>query len=230
MAFGFNSWNDDDGYQIDGTYANPALLRKLNLMTTKVQGAAADRLGEASFSLGAGEVFAFSSVHPTAVAGLKNGQVKLRAIGNADSLPITVWVYGPSPSRDDFGMRVFGPTGVVYDSSWKVLNVVGEVTGLGSFSFPAGRTYALMQCQSYIQVTKGYTYAGAQPNLQLILFRNIVMGSGRISSQNVNVENKSMDRWAHVYPFGSGSIPAGWNNQTDNAVTTQFLVVDVTGH
>ncbi|GEM_PF-1294867 len=234
MPAGLEVINETGSYQIDGNYANLALVRKGSVQTQGyMSGDGIPTLQtRALVTVNDGELIAFSCATAPAVISAKVGnQVYLSANGVAGTV-INYWIFAAGTGVSNYGLQVFDESGaeLVFDSSWRLFNVVAVTTGVETIKLNSGRVYAVLPQSVRIRINRLASYQGAQPNVYMIMERHSYFDSARIQNGQVVVSTAEIDLWMWVRNLNGGSIPiVNWDYDGNNGAITRYIVIDVTG-
>jgi len=201
-----------------------ALIRKGSLIT---QTAPTDTVAsEVKVPLADGEIIAFSCAIPTAIVGFSDGEVYLRTDAPAGVL-LNYWIFSTTQQESSFGLQAYDEVGgLIFDSSWKLLNIVGTQVGSGNYSYAPGREYAVIPQSVLVSIRRLLYYQGIHPHVYNIFERWLTFDAASVSSGSIVVGPATLEiqTWITEGPVGEG-----WDFFGNNGNTTQYIVVDVTG-
>ena len=235
MSFGLNVRNTGAGYVIDGDYINPRMIRK-GVMATYDSPIANEHNFIAEIPINAGEILAFACVEPAIFAGVRDGKAIISAYApgpNQSYAPVNVeyWIFNMSDTgSSNFGLRVWNATAQkVFDSAWKILKVMGAQGAGSSVGYASGRKYAVIPQE--VRVTMRREQA-VDPNATLptVVSRILRGDAARVVGPTVSVEPDKIVSQLQFGMFPGGASIAGWTVYYDNALTTRYIIIDVTNY
>jgi hypothetical protein len=222
MAVGLQCFNAAGSFQIDGTYPQFVLRRKVVVTTnTWVDGNNGYGYSTGTVTVAGDEVVALASSVACGVTVLQGTSLRLVSLG-ATGTSITVYVFGQiTTTGSGVGLQVFNTSGaVVFDSTQKPLVMVGFPIGEGNFSYGAGRSFAAMCINQYLKVVDTRTFAGGFESQRL----QITQGLVKSISGGLNISNALLYDTTNVFDPNQTdvdrTIPAGTPNR--------HIAVDVT--
>jgi hypothetical protein len=231
MPAGVEIINDSGSYQIDENYANLVFARKVAVSSSSFpagQGTS-NNPSQAAITLSTGELFAFSCASPAAFVG-RSGNTVYVNVAAAPGAVVTFYMFKRGAGSATFGFEVFDAGGALtFSSSWQLLNMVGLTSGIGTFPFESGRTYAVIPQSQYIRLVRTVTYQGAQPNVYVVFNRSLYYHAVRISGASLYVSEALVHAAVWVYLESQSPGVLGWNLDTNNSSVARYVVIDVTG-
>jgi len=232
MPAGLEILNGQGSYQIDGNYANLMFVRKG--VASTVQAPAGDAMSNnptrVAITVNAGEFVAYSCPLPAAVAGKSGATVYINVAGPVGT-QVSYWIFAAGSGTSPSGLQVFNEQGaLVFDASWKLLNVVGVSAGVGTFQYPTGRTYAVFPQNQQIRLQRILSYAGAQPTVYAVYERRLYHMAASMSGSAITVGEAHVDQavWVRLLSGGQGVV-TNWDCNQSNGNSSRYIVVDVTG-
>jgi hypothetical protein len=222
MAFGAQFRNNAGAFQVDGSYPQFMLYRKVQVVANQVINAsngASYTLG--TFPLGPGEIAAITCASPAALTRIINGNATVITTGGSGTV-IEVFVFGQvTSSGGGFGFQVFNGNGIiVFDAAQKPLAMVGFPQGEGDFYFNGARKYAALCLNQYLQITDNVTGNGGFINHRVRVTRGFIQAlGGGIRITNILYRDNTDTLDPNDTPLDN-TVPAGAPNR--------HIIVDVT--
>lgn len=216
MAAGFQVFNSNGTYQVDGVYKNFVMTRRVDIATTATTGGNTVTGSQVGLARAANEIVALRCDSPCAHIGTLDGLIYVRTTGPIGTV-ISCYFFAPITTSDaTAGLQVFSQEGdLVFCASKKPLSFREFATGEGSFSYEADRTFAALMITQRYEVADLIIPPGTQGGIVWHLVaakrgmtRNI---SGGISvSHETDFQNMTnvtgsggLDSQACTSPFGS---------------------------
>lgn len=231
MPAGLQVWNDASYTQIDGSTTHAVLLRSGTATTTTFQpGVALDpnNYSQCAIPLNPGEILAWSGGAACTFAGVSSGLAYLHAMA-APGSGIPYWVFGAyQPSGINYGLQIFNEAGqMIYDSGRLPIRVVGEVSGVGTFSgYAPGRTLALVPWSQHCVFNRS---TGTAPQGGTIIATDLTAGFARADSGG-NVVIAEAQYMRSLYTIHNTDPVDLGPNPIDNLSPNKYTVLDVTGY
>lgn len=228
MFSGIQVFNDYGLLQIDSDFINMCFLRKGSLSTTTYMNGSGvvTNPTRATVTVNDNELIAFSSTVPVAIIGRDGNTVTLAAESPAGAT-INYWIFGGASAESDFGLQVYKSDGsLAFDSAWKLMNFLGGTSGNGNTSIPTGKTMAVVPQSMYFNTEYKSVIGGVSPSVFVIDSRVTRMSAAKIESGVLSVSTAIVDVWAFTRT-NTGTV--GPSGMSDNGVTPQYLMIDVTG-
>lgn len=223
MPAGFQCANQSGFLQVDGTYKNLSLLRtgSVTPYLDPNPGAGVNGyLAEINYDPTASEIIAVQGDGIFAPYWSKPGVQGYRIRSSA---PFKYYVFGVRSDSVGYGIQVFNPPNLVFDSSWKPFNVAG-VVGPGDHAFPSGRSYAVV----FLSQSNGSSGQVVVENPFIWLFQR-QYGGGGVNIKSTGVEVLSVTMWQIQQEGVKPDEPPDQYFYTNNSPTL-VMVLDVTDY
>jgi hypothetical protein len=186
MAVGFQCFNDSGAFQVDGTYPQYALARKVSVSTNVLVTAngSDNTYSKGTFSLSGSEIAALYCTSPVALLSVSGGTatfISTAGVGTTADIYVFSQV---SSSGSNSGFQVFNASGtLVFDAMQKPLAMVGFPSGEGTFTYNSSRKYAVLCCNQYLKIeSTGWNFGGFYRNKITRGFITSVTGGATISN------------------------------------------------
>lgn len=221
MSVGFQCFNDSGAFQIDGTYPQFALARKVSVSTNVLVTAdgSGNTYSKGTFSLSSSEIAALYCTSPVALISVSSGTATFISTGGVGT-SADIYVFSQvSSSGANSGFQVYAADGtLVFDAMQKPLAMVGFPTGEGTFTYNSSRKYAVLCTNQYLKIeSTGYNFGGFYRNKVTRGFITSVTGGATISNILYWDEYRQLDpSEAAVDQTVPGNVP------------NRHIIVDVT--
>lgn len=221
MNAGFQCWNDSGTFQVDGVYPQFVLKRKLSVECNLIQrGTSLIPYKFADFELATDEIAAIVSDAYCAIIRVHNEEARVITPAHFPSINVDVYVFGKIlSSMATFGMQVFNTAGdIVFDAGQKPLAMVGFPVGEGNFTYTAGRSYAAICLNQYLEVVStGHDFGGTHRE-------KITLGVISRITNGINISNVLMYDDSEVNDPGTASL----DSSVPAFGTNRHIIIDVT--
>lgn len=223
MPAGFQCVNESGTLQIDGAYKNLSLLRSgavIPFLDTNTGAGVNGYIAEVTYSPSASEIIAVQGDGIFAPYYSKPG---VQAYRTRSSAPFKYYVFGVRSDSAGYGIQVYNPPNLVFDSSWKPFNVAG-VIAVGDHGFASGRSYAVI----FLSQSTGSSGSVVAENPFFWLFQR-QYGGGGAHIKTTGVEVLSVTMWQVQQEGEYPNQPPDQYFYT-NGSPTSVMVLDVTGY
>jgi hypothetical protein len=186
MGVGFQCFNDSGAFQIDGTYPQMALARKVTVSTSVLVTAngSGNTYSKGTFSLSSSEIAAIYCTSPVAITRVSSGTATFISTGGVGT-SADIYIFSQvSSSGSNSGFQVFAADGtLVFDAMQKPLAMVGFPSGEGTFTYNSARKYAVLCTNQYLKIeSSGFDFGGLYRNKVTRGFITSVTGGATISN------------------------------------------------
>lgn len=224
MPAGFQCANQSGFLQIDGAYKNLSLIRTVTVTPyaeTTMGGGIMGYIAEVAYDPTLSEIIAIQGDGPVTPYWSKPG-IQAYRVNNTNAFKY--YVFGIRSDSVGYGIQVFNPPNLVFDSSWKPFNVASILGAGGSFSIVSGRSYATI----FLSQSVAYRGEVVAENPFFWLYRRESSGGGvEITSGSVNVIGVTI--WQIVQEVTKPDEPPDFYMYGNNSPTS-VMVLDVTDY
>lgn len=230
MPTGFESIGDSGSYQIDSSFVNLALVRAGTLVSQSYTSGeiTSTTPTRVQLTLQDGEILALACTAYCAL-GSKVGTTAYVYVNAPEGQLVEYYVFRPGTTRSTLGLQVFDENKVItFDSGWKLFDVRRILSGLGTFSLPTNKKYAVVHTRIATSVVYQRVVVGISPNYTSNYFRRTSFSAYRINSGTIACALTVVDI-AGTRPTPSPSSN-GYMETYANGATALALAIDVTGY
>ncbi|MGK5049748.1 hypothetical protein ACQ4WP_28225 [Janthinobacterium sp. GB4P2] len=226
MAAGFQTFNTNGTYQVDGVYKHFVMTRRVDIATTETTGGTSVNGSQVGLAKAENEIIALRCNSPCAHIGTLDGQIYVRTTGPIGTV-ISCYFFAPITTSDaTVGLQVFSESGeLVFCASKKPLSFRDFVVGEGIFSYESSRTFAALMITQRYEVSDIVIPAGTQGGR---LFRLIAARRGMASNASGGISV------SYEVDFQDMSDIAGSPGPPSQACTSPFgslhALIDVTNY
>lgn len=153
MPAGFQCFNTNGTFQIDGVYKGFVMTRRVDIATNQVAGGNSSVGSQVGLSIAANELVALRCDSPCAAVGTLSGQLYVRTIAAVGTV-ISCYFFAPITTSDaTAGLQVFTAAGeLAFCATKKPLSFREFATGEGTFTYETGRVFAALMITQRYQV------------------------------------------------------------------------------